>query len=209
MNYRNLDILVDRVRQRLVQSGWFVGEGLVPSLITDPSTTFRVIQLQSGFARVSCLDSLDRTNLTCSVFAKYVLPYQVQSVSPDLPAVQVLHSTVVPPVSVNDGAYATRKAIEGDISRITNLWADSGDVISILYAGTGALKADVTRNGKRLLVQGPLNDGLNSITRYYLNNVSVLWSDNDYKLTLFAQSLPMEPSRTCMTFGQAKPLLKR
>jgi hypothetical protein len=181
MNYRNMDILLDRVRKRLVDAGWFLGEGTVPTLLTTP-TSFRVARTQTGFARVSCLDSLDRTNLTCSWFAKYILPFQIQAVSPDLPAVQVLHSTTVPPVAVNDGAYATRQAIQKYMSRVTNLWADSGDAISILYAGTGALKADVTRNGKRLLIKGPLDDGLNAITRYYLNNFADGTKQDSYDL---------------------------
>lgn len=171
MNYRNMDILLDRVRQRLVTSGWLIGEGPVPSMISD-SKSFRMAKSQTGLARVSCLDSLDRTNLTCSLFAKYILAFQVQAVSPDLPAVQVLHSSVVSPVQVNDAAFSTRQAIQKQISRITNLWADSGDAISLLYAGTGALKADITRNGKRQVIKGPFDDGVNSVTRYYLNNVS-------------------------------------
>ena len=38
-----------------------------------------------------------------------------------------------------------------------------------MYAGTGALKADITRTGKRSLT-GLYNDGTNSLNRYYLNN---------------------------------------
>lgn len=56
------------------------------------------------------------------------------------------------------------------LSYLRNLWADSGDAISILYAGTRALKADVTRTGQRDFVKGSIDDGLNSLTRYYLNN---------------------------------------
>lgn len=49
------------------------------------------------------------------------------------------------------------------------VWADNGDRISLIYAGTGAIKADFTRTGTRTW-SGLLNDGVNSITRYYLNN---------------------------------------
>jgi hypothetical protein len=38
-------------------------------------------------------------------------------------------------------------------------WADNGDAISITYAGTPALKGDVTRTGKRSM-QGMLDDGV-------------------------------------------------
>lgn len=51
------------------------------------------------------------------------------------------------------------------------MWADNGDAISKQYSGTGALKADFTRTGKRTLY-GLLSDGLNSLTRYYLCNFS-------------------------------------
>ena len=49
------------------------------------------------------------------------------------------------------------------------LWADNADAISRLYAGTPALKGDFTRTGKRTK-RGALDDGLNSVTRFYLNN---------------------------------------
>ena len=44
-----------------------------------------------------------------------------------------------------------------------------GDVISIQYAGTPAVRGDVTRTGKGS-ISGLINDGINSVTRYYLNN---------------------------------------
>lgn len=49
------------------------------------------------------------------------------------------------------------------------MWADNADAISRLYAGTPALKGDFTRTGKRTK-RGALDDGLNSVTRFYLNN---------------------------------------
>jgi hypothetical protein len=54
-------------------------------------------------------------------------------------------------------------------SLFKSVWADNADLISVQYSGTGALKTDFTRTGKRSW-QGILNDGLNSLTRYYRNN---------------------------------------
>lgn len=51
------------------------------------------------------------------------------------------------------------------------MWADNGDAISRQYSGTGALKADFTRTGKRTML-GNFKDGLNSVLRYFLNNFS-------------------------------------
>jgi hypothetical protein len=54
-------------------------------------------------------------------------------------------------------------------SAFNNLWANNADAVSILYSGTGALKTDFTRTGKRTYM-GALNDGVNSVMRYVLNN---------------------------------------
>lgn len=48
-------------------------------------------------------------------------------------------------------------------------WTDNADVMSYLYTGTPALKTDFTRTGKRTY-KGAFNDGVNSVTRYYINN---------------------------------------
>uniref|UniRef100_T1J2C7 Phosphatidylinositol-3-phosphatase SAC1 n=1 Tax=Strigamia maritima TaxID=126957 RepID=T1J2C7_STRMM len=50
-----------------------------------------------------------------------------------------------------------------------NVWADNADICSIQYAGTGALKTDFTRTGKRTRL-GMARDGINSLIRYYKNN---------------------------------------
>jgi midasin (ATPase involved in ribosome maturation) len=41
--------------------------------------------------------------------------------------------------------------------------------MSYLYTGTPALKTDFTRTGKRTY-RGAINDGINSVTRYFINN---------------------------------------
>jgi len=49
------------------------------------------------------------------------------------------------------------------------VWADHADMISIQYSGTGALKTDFTRTGKRTKL-GALEDGRRSALRYFKNN---------------------------------------
>lgn len=49
------------------------------------------------------------------------------------------------------------------------MWADHGDTVSRAYAGTGALKSDFTRTGKRSK-EGLLEDGYKSVVRYIRNN---------------------------------------
>ena len=55
------------------------------------------------------------------------------------------------------------------VKTFKNVWADNADFCSLQYAGTGALKTDFTRTGKRTRM-GALKDGVNSLTRYYFNN---------------------------------------
>ncbi len=49
------------------------------------------------------------------------------------------------------------------------MWTRNADILSILYTGTGALKTDFTRTGKRTKL-GSLKDGQNSLVRYVLGN---------------------------------------
>ncbi|KAJ2166600.1 Phosphoinositide phosphatase sac1, partial [Coemansia sp. RSA 551] len=47
---------------------------------------------------------------------------------------------------------------------LNNVWADNADTVSCAYSGTGALKTDFTRTGKRTYM-GALRDGRNSVER--------------------------------------------
>lgn len=49
------------------------------------------------------------------------------------------------------------------------MWADNADAISVPYSGTGALKTDFTRTGKRTRT-GLIDDFNNSAIRYIKNN---------------------------------------
>jgi len=59
------------------------------------------------------------------------------------------------------GGFEKYKEVD---SLFKNVWANNADAISIQYSGTGALKNDFTRTGKRDF-RGVLNDGINSVTR--------------------------------------------
>lgn len=49
------------------------------------------------------------------------------------------------------------------------VWSDHADFISRAYAGTGALKTDFTRTGKRTRA-GAFDDLKKSVMRYFKNN---------------------------------------
>eukprot|EP01091_Cochliopodium_minus_P013420 TRINITY_DN431_c0_g1_i1.p1 TRINITY_DN431_c0_g1~~TRINITY_DN431_c0_g1_i1.p1 ORF type:complete len:577 (-),score=183.58 TRINITY_DN431_c0_g1_i1:35-1765(-) len=102
---------------------------------------------QGGIVRTNCKDSLDRTNLVQSKIALKIFWRQAQALG--------LVKDTQPDPEVE--------------STLRHIWADHGDALSIQYAGTPAVRGDVTRTGKGS-IKGLINDGLNSITRYYLNN---------------------------------------
>ncbi|KAJ9070300.1 hypothetical protein DSO57_1009392 [Entomophthora muscae] len=105
---------------------------------------------QKGVFRTNCMDCLDRTNVVQSAFAQRTLNLQLFRLG-----IQ----------EHPDQGLAYHAALEMTIGA---LWANNGDALSRAYAGTGALKADLTRTGRRNL-QGMVSDATNSLARFYLN----------------------------------------
>lgn len=102
-----------------------------------------VVLQQEGVFRTNCLDCLDRTNL-----------------------IQTLISQMAVEAFLNHrGEYAASDFW----MRHSTLWADNGDALSRIYAGTGALKSSFTRHGK-MSIAGAFADVRKSATRLYINN---------------------------------------
>ncbi|WFD42736.1 Phosphoinositide phosphatase sac1 [Malassezia psittaci] len=141
MKFDNVMLLIDQLqREGLDLNGYFM-------LDTNANP---IAQMQQYVVRTNCMDCLDRTNVVQGTLARLVLNHQLR-------ALEVLGPT---------------DKVEDHISFLfmfRNLWADHADVISKAYSGTGALKTDFTRTGKRSM-EGALQDGLNSLTRYVKNN---------------------------------------
>jgi phosphatidylinositol 4-phosphatase len=109
-----------------------------------------LISSQDGVFRTNCIDCLDRTNVVQSMLAKRSLEITLQKLG-------ILHRNQK--IEHSLGLEMLFKAV----------WADNADMVSIQYSGTGALKTDFTRTGKRTKM-GLVQDGLNSLTRYVKNN---------------------------------------
>ncbi|RLN42463.1 phosphoinositide phosphatase SAC8 isoform X1 [Panicum miliaceum] len=105
---------------------------------------------QSGVVRSNCIDCLDRTNVTQSFLARKSLDLQLQRMG-------ALSSSES--ISISDSI--------NDIFK--KLWVEHGDELSLEYAGSYALKGDLVRYGRQTL-PGLIKDGMNALSRYYLNN---------------------------------------
>lgn len=98
---------------------------------------------QEGVFRTNCLDCLDRTNVV---------------------------QTIISQMAINEFLASRSERGTPDFwARHGSLWADNGDALSRIYAGTGALKSSFTRGGKMTLA-GALADVRKSATRLYVNN---------------------------------------
>ncbi|KAK8255557.1 SacI homology domain-containing protein [Phyllosticta capitalensis] len=98
---------------------------------------------QEGVFRTNCLDCLDRTNLVQTIISRMALEVFL--------------------------AGRGERGLADFWHRHGTLWADNGDALSKIYAGTGALKSSFTRSGKMSLA-GAIADARKSAQRMYINN---------------------------------------
>ncbi|RWS02429.1 phosphatidylinositide phosphatase SAC1-A-like protein, partial [Dinothrombium tinctorium] len=139
MRWDRLSILMNRISQEQSEFGYFI-----------TSRDGIVLASQEGVFRTNCIDSLDRTNVVQSLIAKRSLEDQLKR-----------FLILAPGEKIGDHPH-----VENIYRKV---WADNADFCSIQYAGTGALKTDYTRTGKRTR-SGLIKDGINSLLRYYKNN---------------------------------------
>ncbi|KAI5119505.1 hypothetical protein M0805_002441 [Coniferiporia weirii] len=109
------------------------------------SSLQEVVIEQSGVFRTNCLDCLDRTNFVQDILSRTSLEQYFFLVRPEW---------------IGSGSLWTK---------LRELWAENGDALSRIYAGTGALNTSFTRSGKRTL-GGLLSDATKSVSRAYINN---------------------------------------
>ncbi|KAI9727871.1 MAG: hypothetical protein M1834_007917 [Cirrosporium novae-zelandiae] len=148
LKWHRTDLLLDQLMSGLNKGGYF----RAVDMPGDTQGQMDVKKVQTCVVRTNCMDCLDRTNVVQSMLARWALNRQLL----DLGILQ-------------PGESATDDVTFDFTYR--NIWADNADVVAKSYTGTGALKTDFTRTGKRTRA-GMLQDLNNSITRYLMNNFS-------------------------------------
>ncbi|PGH32307.1 hypothetical protein GX50_04902 [[Emmonsia] crescens] len=116
-----------------------------------------VILQQQGVFRTNCLDCLDRTNLVQTIISQMALESFLDQQGGD--------------------------ASDEFWRRHSTLWADNGDNLSKIYAGSGALKSSYTRHGKMSLA-GAFADIRKSAARLYMNTFTDSARQNTIDLLL-------------------------
>lgn len=160
MRFDRISLLIDRLQTSLDTMGYFHGIAPASTGFGSSSGPTRLLSKQTGVIRSNCMDCLDRTNVAQSALAKWALNQQLRKV----------------------GVLSVKESVDDYpefMSIFRNVWADHADTISNAYAGSGALKTDYTRTGKRTK-EGLLQDGYNSVLRYIKNN----YFDGDRQVSL-------------------------
>lgn len=139
MQWDRIQILLNMHDNDLIEQGF-----------TAVSADGTVLRQQMSVVRINCMDCLDRTNVVQSEIGRKMLTQQLREAG-----VLSLKQIVIEVPIIND--------------MFRNIWADHADALSMQYSGTGALKTDFTRTGKRS-TQGALQDLTNSCIRYVKNN---------------------------------------
>ncbi|KAK7060444.1 Inositol-1,4,5-trisphosphate 5-phosphatase 1 [Paramarasmius palmivorus] len=109
------------------------------------SSSDEIVTEQRGVFRTNCLDCLDRTNFVQDILSRNTLEQYLLLVHREWIHLHTLWTNH------------------------RELWAENGDALSRIYAGTGALNTSFTRSGKRTLA-GVLADATKSVSRAYINN---------------------------------------
>jgi len=163
MKYQNISRLLADIQNDIDDLGWFEA-----SFKKNNIPSISCLSQQKGVFRTNCMDCLDRTNVVQSCIAR-----------------RVLHETLVKAefTQKNPTLDPFEKFIPELENKFCEMWTHNADTLSFLYTGTGALKTDFTRTGKRTK-KGAINDGINSITRYVKNNFFDGYKQNCIDLVL-------------------------
>ena len=183
MRWDRLSILMERIARDQEDIGYFHSEGGGP---TSPASSLpppffsghqhpiippSILCQQEGIFRTNCIDSLDRTNVVQGLIARRSLETQLHRLG-ILPMGESIRDYLDFEFMYRNSMFSLFVVViysNNNVLIIIAVWADNADIVSIEYSGTGALKTDFTRTGKRTAL-GPLMDGVNSMARYYKNN---------------------------------------
>ncbi|CAD8116127.1 unnamed protein product [Paramecium primaurelia] len=163
MKYENLSKLLNEIKEDIKKSGYFHAE--IDK--NNYNILSNIHSQQSGVVRTNCMDCLDRTNVVQSVVSRNFLLHILNQAN-------IIHTLTGEALQV----------LPNDLEQIfRDQWTKNADIMSVLYSGTGALKTDFTRTGKRTF-WGSLQDGKNSLHRYYINNFVDAHNQNCIDLAL-------------------------
>lgn len=177
-------LLIDRMRDALVAQQYFRAADMPGSRVDG---RLEVRNLQTSVVRSNCMDCLDRTNVVQSMLARWTLDRMFIDLG----------------LLARGSRFADEDAAFELLFR--NMWADNADVVSKSYSGTGAMKTDLTRLGKRTTA-GALQDANVAVTRYCRNNFLDGPRQDAFDLFLGAYQPPAGSIGSSLVFADRRPV---
>ncbi|KAI1852071.1 hypothetical protein JX265_008124 [Neoarthrinium moseri] len=175
-------LLIDRLQDALVAQQYFRGVDM------PANGGLETRNFQTSVVRTNCMDSLDRTNVVQSMFARWTLDRMFIDLG----------------ILERGENFA---AVDRDFYFLfRNVWADNADTVSRAYAGTGAMKTDITRMGNRTNA-GKLQDLNIAIKRFYLNNFRDGPRQDAFDLFLGAYDASTANIGPSLVFADRRPIL--
>ncbi|KAI0020717.1 putative SAC1 protein [Xylariomycetidae sp. FL0641] len=175
-------LLVERLHDALIAQQYFRGVDMPANGGLETRNS------QTSVVRTNCMDSLDRTNVVQSMLARWTLDRMFVDLG-------LLERGQTFAMADSDFEFLFR-----------NIWADNADTVAKSYAGTGAMKTDVTRLAKRTR-GGALNDGKIAVTRYFLNNFRDGPRQDAFDLFLGAYEPATANIGASLVFADRRPIL--
>jgi hypothetical protein len=178
MQVQNIAKLLKAIKDNLLGYGYFecIAMSTKEDVFAKDKFKFKVTKYQEGVVRTNCIDCLDRTNVFQSVVSRYVI------------------LNIFSNINLVRKTFDYLEPFSSSFERVfRDAWTDSGNVISLLYSGTPALKTDFTRLGKRTW-KGMMDDSRNSITRYFINNFLDYETQNKYDMLTGVISIKNHPN---------------
>ena len=183
LKWHRAQLLIDQLHDALLKQQYFRGVDMP----ADVEGRLEARLQQTSVVRTNCMDCLDRTNVVQSMLARWTLNRMLTDI----------------------GILQRGETFSDDFTfefLFRNLWADNADVVSKSYSGTGALKTDFTRTGKRTMA-GALQDLSNSITRYAKNNFTDGPKQDAFDLFLGAYLPSTSSVNSTRVYLDRRPLL--
>ncbi|KAH8682147.1 putative SAC1 protein [Xylariales sp. PMI_506] len=175
-------LLVDQLQDALIAQQYFRGVDM------PANGGLETRNFQTSVVRTNCMDSLDRTNVVQSMLARWTLDRMLID------------------LGILERGENFAAADPAFYFLFRNVWADNADTVSRAYAGTGAMKTDITRMGKRTNA-GKLQDLNVALTRFYLNNFRDGPRQDAYDLFLGAYDASTANIGTSLVFADRRPIL--
>ncbi|KAF7306606.1 SAC domain-containing protein [Mycena indigotica] len=179
MRWDRISVLIDQLEDDLEKHGYF----------HLPSNQQAPVLLQRGVVRTNCMDNLDRTNVVQAALARWTLNKQLRSLG----------------ILNDDDSIDAYDQVSQDFRE---MWADHADAIAQAYGGSGALKSDFTRTGKRTR-KGLFDDGVKSSLRYIKNNFFDGARQDGFDLVSGKWAPPKNPASSMFLVTDSRPLLTR